>query len=155
MKIVPAEKSDLARILEIQKAAFLSEAEFYNLYEIRPLKMTLADIENDFVKYTYLKAVDDSNIVTGSIKYSIENSTGHIGNVVVDPVFQNKGIGSALMAEAIKQLAKTERIELFTGHKSFKNIALYEKFNFKIFREATLSENEPKMVFMEKYNGNE
>jgi ribosomal protein S18 acetylase RimI-like enzyme len=147
-KIQPATKQDLPGILEIQKAAFLDEAKIYNNYKIRPLFMTLEDMESDFENYSYLKAIVE-NTIAGSVKYKVENSVGYIGNLIVDPVYQNRGIGKDLVTRALEEQVDAEKIELFTGYKSEKNISFYKKFGFKIIREDYLSENEPKMVFME------
>jgi hypothetical protein len=64
----------------------------------------------------------------------------------VDPDEQNKGIGSALLNEVIKEgLSKQRPIYLETS--TLKNIPWYEKFGFKIYNKLDLSY---RLFFMKK-----
>jgi hypothetical protein len=64
----------------------------------------------------------------------------------VDPNEQNKGIGSALLNEVIKEgLSKQRPIYLETS--TLKNIPWYEKFGFKIYNKLDLSY---RLFFMKK-----
>lgn len=64
----------------------------------------------------------------------------------VDPKEQNKGIGSALLSEVIKEgLSKQRSIYLETS--TSKNIPWYEKFGFKIYNELNLGY---RLFFMKK-----
>lgn len=79
----------------------------------------------------------------------IDGKIGYIGNLIVDPDFQNQGIGSSLAKKAISLQSSVERIELFTGHRSSKNIYLYKKLGFEIIRKTVISDNDLKVVIME------
>lgn len=64
----------------------------------------------------------------------------------VDPIEQNKGIGSALLAEVIKEgVSKQRTICLETS--TLKNLPWYEKFGFKIYNELDLGY---KLFFLKK-----
>jgi hypothetical protein len=60
MKINRAVLGDAKKILQIQKCAYLSEAEIYHDYGISPLIETLEEIKQDFSEQVFLKAVEDS-----------------------------------------------------------------------------------------------
>ena len=128
-----ASSEDAAQILALQKIAYQSEAEIYGDYDIPPLLQTLESIQNDFQNHIFLKALDQNQII-GSIKLSQQNGTCHIERLIVEPVFQNCGVGSALMSAVKEHFPGAKRYELFTGEKSEKNIYLYQKQGFQIFR---------------------
>ncbi len=48
MTISKANKSDAEEILSVQKAAFQTEAEIHNMYDIQPLAQTLAELLKEF-----------------------------------------------------------------------------------------------------------
>ena len=79
-----------------------------------------------------------------------KEGTGYIGRLIVHPDFQNQGIGTKLIhkIEAIFQDAK--RYELFTGHKSKRNLYLYQKLGYKKFKTEKINEN-LKLVYLEKF----
>ena len=57
-QIVPADVSDAAEILELQKLAYQSEAVLYDDWSIPPLTQTLDEIKKDFDEMTFLKICD-------------------------------------------------------------------------------------------------
>ena len=131
-----AAAEDMAEILELQKAAFRSEAELYNNFKIEPLIQTLESISSDFAEYVFLKAVFNDKIV-GSVKARITPEGCWIGRLIVHPDFQNKGIGRRLMLEIEKQFNEVKSFLLCTGYKSFKNISLYESIGYKKADQTT------------------
>lgn len=148
INILKANKNDLKEILELQKLCFQSEVEIYKL-NISPINIKLEDIEKTFDQYIYLKAVHDYKII-GSVKGNEKDLNCYIGNLIVHPDYQNKGLGNRLLFEIEKEFNYVKKYSLFTGHKSEKNIHLYQKNGYKIIKEEYISANDPKMVFMEK-----
>jgi GNAT superfamily N-acetyltransferase len=130
IKISKAGFNDLKEILELQKKAFTSEAELYNDYTIEPMVQTLESIEIDFHKYTFLKA-EVENKIAGSVKGRETGEFCWIGRLIVDPEFQNQGIGKKLMAAIENEFPDTKQYLLVTGYKSIKNIRLYESLGYK------------------------
>lgn len=151
MIIEKADKRDSGEILTLQRFCYISEAEIYSDYSIPPLTQTLDEIKAEFRDYYFLKALEDGNII-GSVRARIsEPGTCYIGRLIVHPYFQNQGIGTLLMREIEKIFHECERWELITGHLSKKNIKLYEKLGYNIFKieELTLNLN---LVYLEKLN---
>ena len=148
MIIERADISDAEEILNLQKLAYQSEAAIYEDDSIPPLTQTFDEIRADFNKQVFLKASDEGRII-GSVRGYIKEATCFIGRLIVHPEFQNQGIGTKLMNEIEYHLRKAKRFELFTGHKSEKNISLYQKLGYRTFRVQKVTEN-LNLLFMEK-----
>jgi phosphoribosylanthranilate isomerase len=146
--IGPAERGDAAEILGLQKFAYQSEAELNGDFTIPPLTQTLAEIEAEFGRKRFLKAHSGGRII-GSVRAEIRDGTCHIGRLIVHPEWQNLGIGSRLLREIESGYPQARRFELFTGERSQRNLHLYQKSGYSIFRREALSER-VKLVFLEK-----
>jgi ribosomal protein S18 acetylase RimI-like enzyme len=135
-----ARVEDAEVILDLQKIAYLSEAEIYNNKSIPPLTQTLEEIRAEFDNQVFLKAIIDERIV-GSVRAYQTEGTCHIGRLVVHPKFQNRGIGSRLMNEIEGAFENTKRLELFTGDNSERNLYLYQKLGYREYRRQKFQEN--------------
>ena len=135
-------------VLALQKSAYRSEAEIYGDYTIPPLTQTLDEIEVDFKNQLVLKASLEGRVV-GSVRGYAEGGTCYIGRLVVYPEFQNRSIGSQLMEEIETRFGHAERFELFTGHKSERNLRFYGKRGYEAFRSESVTEHLT-LVFLEK-----
>lgn len=150
MIICKATAEDANDILELQKRTYLSEAKINDDYMLPPLTQTIESIINDFSRCTFLKAVEEGRII-GSVKAYEEKGTCYIGRLIVDDEYQNHGIGTSLLKSIEKEFSYINRYELFTGKRSEKNLYLYHKNGYRIFREEELNEKTT-IVFMEKLN---
>jgi ribosomal protein S18 acetylase RimI-like enzyme len=140
--------SDADEILILQKLAYRSEVEIYNDFNIPPLLQTLENIQEDFEKQFFLKAVIDGRII-GSVRAYQKEETCYIGRLIVHPDFQDKGIGKKLMNEIEKIFSTCHRFELFTGDRSERNLYLYQKLGYKIFKTANITD-QTTIVYLEK-----
>ena len=141
---------DADEILALQRLAFISEAKIYNDYSLSPLMQTIEELKHDFSEQIFIKNVISAKII-GSVRGRVKDGTCHIGRLIVHPEFQNMGIGSDLMHEiegVFKNQCKT--FEIFTGHKSKKNIYLYNKLGYEAFRTKQITPD-LSMVFMQKH----
>jgi ribosomal protein S18 acetylase RimI-like enzyme len=141
---------DAGEILALQKLAFTSEAKRYNDYAIAPLTQTLAEIRTDFKQYVFLKA-SKNGVIIGSVKGQQEQESCYIGRLVVHPDFENQGIGTRLMQAIETEFKQAKRYELFTGHRSERNLYLYDKLGYKIIKSEPANDNLT-IVYMEKLN---
>ena len=151
MEIIKATENDLSVILELQKLAYQSEAELVGDYSISPLTQTLAGIKDDFKNGIFLKAVENNEII-GSVRVRFSENTLYIGRMIVSPVQQNKGIGTALL-RAAEALYPNAKYELFTSEKSERNLHLYKKNGYKEFKREPMNDN-ANFVFLEKFPSN-
>ena len=146
-KIIKARLEDMEAVLQLQYAAYQSEAEINNDYTIQPLMQSLDELIEEFHKDVILKAVLDDEII-GSVRAYADGETVYIGKLMVHPDHQGKGLGKRLLA-AIEGKLHRKRFELFTSGKSERNLRLYEKSGYKRFREET-NETGITFVYMEK-----
>lgn len=135
-KVEKATFEDLSDILYLQKCCYLMEAELYNDFNIPPLLQTQEDIEQDFANQTILKLHLKGRII-GSVRAFEKNDTCYIGKLIVERKYQNCGYGKMLL-NSIENEFNTSRFELFTGHKSEKNLSLYTKLGFNEFKKENL-----------------
>ena len=94
ISIEKAQKEDLKEILKLQHLAYQSEAKLFGDMDIPPLKQTIEEVDEEFEKGTFLKVVDDSGAIIGSVRAYEENGTIYIGKVMVHPKMQKQGIGT-------------------------------------------------------------
>lgn len=149
-KISKATILDLKQILKLQKNCYQSEAALYNDFSIQPLTQTYTELVAESADgIIFLTGRINTKIIASVRGYSSKRN-GFINKLIVDVRFQNKGYGKQMMAAMENELKGVLRIELFTGHKSKKNISLYESIGYKIFREKKMKENLT-MVYLEKH----
>lgn len=139
---------DTKEILNLQKLAYESEAEIYSDYTIPPLTQTLEEIIIDFENQVFLKASVGEKIIA-SVRAYMKQETCLIGRLIVQPGFQGQGIGTKLMNEIEGHFSTAKRFELFTGHRSKRNIYLYQKLGYQVFKKARVKKNLT-LLYMEK-----
>jgi GNAT superfamily N-acetyltransferase len=149
MMITQATAPDAEEILALQKLAYQSEAAIYQDYTIPPLTQTLVEIKAELLSRHFLKAVAEGRIV-GSVRAYFEQGTCCIGRLIVHPAYQNRGLGTKLMGEIEACFPDAQRYELFTGHRSVRNLYLYQKLGYRPARTEKVSEKLT-MVFLEKH----
>ena len=133
MEILKAAKEDLSKILELQKIAYISEAELHNDYNIQPLTQTIEELEKEYENCIMLKLVDNNEIV-GSIRAYEKDNRVYVGKLIVHPDFQNKRYGTRLLNE-IETYFDCKTFELFTSSISEKNLYLYKKNGYKEIKQ--------------------
>jgi ribosomal protein S18 acetylase RimI-like enzyme len=152
-EIQNAEINDLPSILELQKLAFQSEAALVEDYFIPPLTQTLDGIKEDFASGVILKAFarGNPNEIIGSVRGRFSENTLYIGKLIVNPSFQNRGIGTALLLH-IESLYPKARYELFTSDRSDKSLSLYIRNGYAKFKQEPLNDN-ANIIFLQKSKG--
>lgn len=150
MEIKKATAVDAEKILALQKLAYRSEAEIYNDFNIPPLVQTLESIQKDLEDQFFLKVMMDGRII-GSVRAYAKEDTCYIGRLIVHPELQNRGIGKKMMDEIEKIFNHCNRFELFTGDKSERNLYLYQKLGYKVFKTAKITD-QTTIVYLEKKN---
>jgi len=133
-RIVDAQFNDLPVILSLQKLCYSENALRYNNDRITPMIQTQKEIEKEFNSYLFLKVLNEASII-GSIRAEEREGTCFIGRIFVHPNFQNQGIGTSLMKTVEDRFSHLSRYELFTGYKDDKNIYLYKKLGYTVYKE--------------------
>lgn len=149
IKIEAATEQDLDQILQLQKKAFYGQALIYNDFNLPPLMQTVEDLKEEFRLKQIYKVEHDGKIIA-SIRCYIKDNTLYLEKLVVDPDFQNRGIGTKMMTEIEQRYSSSvNRYALFTGHKSEKNLHIYNKAGYVEIRRETIGDD-LKLIFMEK-----
>lgn len=146
--IVRATLEDAEALLALQKLAYRSEAELYNDFSIPPLLQTLEQLRQEFASWIVLKALVDSRLV-GSVRIQTQDGTCHVERLIVAPDVQGRGIGTRLLRELESYVPSGTRFELFTGHRSERNIRLYNRVGYRIFKCERVHDA-LSLVYMEK-----
>jgi ribosomal protein S18 acetylase RimI-like enzyme len=150
MDIQRATAADAENILHLQRVAFISEAEIYNDFNIAPLSQSLDELKAEFNTHVFLKAIVDGQLI-GSVRacVSVEDGTCYIQKLIVHPDFQNSRVGTTLMNRIEQIFTDCKRFVLWTGHKSSKNLGLYQKLGYRIFKTERIHDT-LNLVYLEK-----
>jgi len=140
---------DASALLMLQKTAFAQEARNNGVEEIPPLVQTLESFVAELPHHVVLGVVVSDRWV-GMIRGREKEGTLYIGRLAVEPSMQGRGIGRMLLEEMESRFPNVTRFEIFTGARSERNIRLYTKAGYRIFRTKT---GTPDLVFMEKVVG--
>jgi ribosomal protein S18 acetylase RimI-like enzyme len=146
--IEQATLADAATILALQKLAYQSEAALYEDFTIPPLRQTLDELKSEIESQVVLKALVEGRLV-GSVRAGLHGQSCRVGRLIVHPDFQDRGIGTRLMNEIERRFGEAERFELFTGHRSERNLHLYGKLGYRPFRRERVGER-LELVYLEK-----
>ena len=146
--ICRANQTDFPEILAIQKKAFLSEAEFYQNFNIQPMTQTLEEMKTECREKIVLKAIVNGQIV-GSIRANTTEDICMVNKLVVLPEFQKRGIGKKLLQEIEIYFTDVDKFKLQTGAFSESNIGLYTKTGYQIVGRS-MFEGGVEAVVMEK-----
>ena len=117
INIERASIEDAQDILELQKLAYVSEADILDDFTIPPLHQTIDEVLSEFDNQVFLKVELEGRII-GSVRCYLQDGTCHIGKLIVHPAHQNRGIGTQLLRAAEDQYPDARRCELFTSHRS-------------------------------------
>lgn len=147
MEILHATVSDAEEILLLQRAAYKSEAELHDDFNIPPLTQSLNELREDFKIKTILKVIENGHLLASG-QARLENGSCYIGRMAVWPQHQGKGIGSKLLTALEAVFPNAARFELFTGENSTSNLAMYEHRGYKRFKIATLGKTN--VIFLQR-----
>jgi len=149
LTITQADPSDASEILYLQHLAFQSEAEIYNDFSLSPLRQTKDEIIEDFKKRTFFKAVMKYTIV-GVARSRMEGNVCYIGRIAVNPAYQNMGIGKKLLQAVEEHFNTADFFQVYTSHKSKRNIYMFERMGYTWFKKERVSENRERIYFKKK-----
>lgn len=144
-----ATRKDLPDILNLQKIAFEEVALLLDNYNLPPLQQTLEELNKEFEISVVLKYLSEDNKIVGSVRAFVDvDNVCHVGKLVVDPAYQNQGIGKMLLNEIEKEFPSCRKFSLFTGEITPNTRHLYENQGYHIVdrKEA----DGVSMLFMEK-----
>jgi chorismate mutase/N-acetylglutamate synthase-like GNAT family acetyltransferase len=150
VQISLAHLDDAGTILSLQKRAYVQEAELNdNNFNIPPMLQDIESMINDFSSNTILKAKIKNRIV-GSVRAKQVDTTCYIGRLIVEPIYQSRGIGKKLLHAIENHFSDASVYELFTGLKSLRNREFYKKAGYVETDEYDAPDG-TRMVRLRKY----
>lgn len=148
MQTQRATPDDLPAILHLQRRAYQSEAELYGDPNLPPLRQTEAELLTEFADKCFFKIAEHGQVV-GSVRCWLHANTVHIERLIVLPERQGKGLGTALLSRAERCFAEASYAQLFTGHRSERNLRLYHRLGYRELRRQAVSP-QLTLVFLRK-----
>ena len=121
-----ARESDLPEVLVLQRCCWVQEAIANDTLELGALHETLEDLRTSAATW-HVWCVRRHGRLVAAARARLQDSTWAIGRLMVAPDHAGRGIGSWLLSYVERQAPETTtRYGLFTGHRSERNIGLYE-----------------------------
>ncbi|MFF3408147.1 GNAT family N-acetyltransferase [Streptomyces sp. NPDC002742] len=131
--ISAATEQDAEQILKLQYLCYQSEAELYGDYGIEPLTQPLDSLRAELAGGTVLVARLGDEVVA-SVRGAVDaDGTARINKLIVHPRMQRHGLGGRLLDAIETRLGAggtAKSFELFTGHRSERNLRLYLKHGY-------------------------
>ncbi|TCS94730.1 GNAT family N-acetyltransferase [Hazenella coriacea] len=138
--LVPVHLEDehlLSRVMEIQKKAYLVEAEYIKNMNLPPLHETSEQVRSAGETWVGYMIRDQ---LAGLISYKIyDHCICDIHRLAVDPLYFRNGIATALLSHVLS-LPQIDQWEVATAKANKPAIHLYEKYGFRIVKETGTKE---------------
>ncbi len=129
MSVERAKPADLPRILAIQRKAF---GQYSARIDTEPwLGETLEELEADFREKTILVAKDASGNPVGSVRFMTVEGVVFVRKISIDPDFQRKGIGRALIGALERSVPEAHKIFLCTLLRTERNIPFFLSLGYR------------------------
>ena len=119
-------------MLAVQHAAYAIEAELIGYPELPPLHETLAALQ---ATEEELWLCEEGDALVGVVGLEHGEDEMVIARLFVAPAFFRRGVGSALVAQALAQ-AGGRRVRVGTGARNAPALALYARFGFRRLDEG-------------------
>jgi len=129
--IAPAAPDDATAILDIQRRAFAQEARLSDNWEIPPLTEALDAVAAHIQSQTVLTARHGTDII-GSVRGIVAGTVCTVRGLSIEPAYQGRGIGSALLRAIEIAHPRVTHFELTTNTVMEGNVRFYERHGYRI-----------------------
>jgi tRNA (guanine37-N1)-methyltransferase len=133
--LATATPADVAELLTLSRACWVTEALANDTFDIPPLVETLEETAAGIAEWTTWTLRAGGRLV-GSVRGRVapdDDSLWQIGRLMVAPDLQGRGLGRALLAFAEAQAPPgTAAYWLNTGARSDRNLRIYRKAGYRV-----------------------
>ena len=127
--ITPATPDDAAEVLVLQRCCWVTEALANDTLEIPALHEELEDVI-DWIGTAWVAR--DAGRLVGGVRASFDGGAWHVGRLMVARDRRGEGLGARLLRHAEEQAPDAaDRFALFTGARSDRNLAMYERAGYR------------------------
>ncbi len=130
-EVRPATAADAAELLVLQRCCWVDEAIANDTLDIAALHESLDDLRGWLAEWSTWCVRADGRLV-GAVRARREDSTWEIGRLMVAPDLGGRGLGRWLLRYAEDHAPPdVDTAALFTGARSVRNIAMYERAGYR------------------------
>lgn len=132
VSLAEAGPGDAEEMLAGQRAAFAEQCRLYDDWSIPPMLEKPEDAAG-FLRMggVALKALCGGRII-GAVRGKVEEGTCHVGRLYVLPEWQGRSVARRLIAALEERLQGCRVFSIYTGERSGKNIALYQRQGYAL-----------------------
>lgn len=131
-------QDDLEELLAVQELSYEDEFKEWKKEHIPPVHQTIEDLKADIARGPFLKAMDETGRIIGSVRGYKHDDTVYLSKLFVHPLYQDRGIGHQLMTH-IERMYPNSRFEIYTTCHSTKKLDLYAKMGYIPFKEEAIT----------------
>ncbi|WIX87597.1 GNAT family N-acetyltransferase [Amycolatopsis sp. DG1A-15b] len=132
MELTDARPEDCPELLVLQRCCWVQEAVLNDTLDIPALHETLEDVR-DWTKTWSVWVLRQDYRLIGAVRARLDGDRWELGRLMVAPDFAGRGLGRRLLAHAEAQApVEARRFALFTGARSTRNIALYQRAGYRL-----------------------
>ncbi len=147
---IDARPEDVPELLVLQRCCWVQEAVLNDTLDIPALHETLEDVR-DWTKTWSVWVLRADHRLVGAVRARLDGDSWEIGRLMVAPDLAGRGFGRRLLAHAEAHApAGTRRFALFTGARSARNIALYQRAGYRLTEAPAASGHIRGAVYLEK-----
>lgn len=128
IRVRPATELDFSAILEIQRKAF---AEYAAVYEVSAWTTETLDSIREDAKEKRILLVEADGRIVGSVRFWNVAGVCVIRLLSVNPDYQKKGIGKALMQEIERVMTDAHKFYACTMLRTARNIQFFSSLGYK------------------------
>ncbi|RSM36218.1 N-acetyltransferase [Amycolatopsis balhimycina DSM 5908] len=132
MELTEARPGDCPELLVLQRCCWVEEAVLNDTLDVPALHETLEDVR-DWVKTWSVWVLRHDHRLVGAVRARLDGDRWELGRLMVAPDLAGRGLGRRLLAHAEAPApAEARRFTLFTGSRSARNIALYQRAGYRL-----------------------
>lgn len=150
MELTDARPEDVPELLVLQRCCWVQEAVLNETLDIPALHETLEDVR-DWTKTWSVWVLRQDHRLVGAVRARLDGDRWELGRLMVAPDLAGRGLGRRLLAHAEAQApAEARRFALFTGARSARNIALYQRAGYRLTEMRPTDGHIRGAVYLEK-----